>query len=290
MISSYLNFHKIKRSFRNNGDYYFFTFSIIFGLLLGYLLIHYFCISIQDTAQLLIIYATFSILFHTIFIKDNFSKYRERPEIKADFNFYEPDCHLTETFVRYQLQNGLTEIISIPTYYIRMRIYNIGKTTLKETEVILEKVKIGNKFLKTFLPLNLIWALTESQNNRGLVQIPQGTFRTADLISIYRHTETASLVQILSGTNKVDEMRYKSLLNSISVCSVVKPNTLSDILPKGDYKFYLSIVSENQAPYFVKISVNYDGNWSDNTDTMFKKHLKVALVKKGIDRSFVFKD
>ncbi len=290
MTLRWFNLNKIKNCLRTNGDYYFFVIAIILGLLIGIVLLHYLCISIQDVAQLLIIYATFSVLFHTIFIKDNFSKYRERPELKADFNFHEPDCHLTETFVRYLLLNDSIGLATIPTYYIRMRINNTGKTTLKNTEVILEKVKKGNKYLKTFLPLNLIWALTESQNNRGLVQIPQGTFRTADLIYIYRQTETANLVQDLHNTNRVDEMRYKTSLNSIGVCSVVKPNTLSDILPKGNYKFYLSIVSENQAPYFIKFSVVYDGGWSDNTETMFKKHLKVVLMKKGSEKSFVFKD
>jgi hypothetical protein len=79
------------------------------------------------------------------------------------------------------------------------------------------------------------------------------------------------------------------MVGNISVCSVVQPNTNSDILEKGRYMFYLSIVSENQEPYFAKLSIKYDGLWSDDIKEMFKKHIKLELLSKGKNKNRVYR-
>jgi len=134
----------------------------------------------ENTIQILIVIGTFaSVLFSTL-IKDNASKNRNKAEIDIKFNFSEPDCHQTITHTGIPV----TAYASIPTYYIRLRVINKGKETLKKAEVILERVKKNNIFLETYLPLNLIWALTEVQFNRGVVEIPQGMFRTLDIFKV----------------------------------------------------------------------------------------------------------
>lgn len=268
----------VTENFKNWGDYYFYLGSLIVVLCLGYYLTQYACLNIQDAAQILIIFTTFAVLFHSVFIKDNFSSYRQRPIIDLQLNFSEPDCHLTETYIRFQTNTNQVGRIEIPTYYLRLRVCNLGKTTLKNVEAILEKVEKNDKELTSFLPLTLIWALTEVQANRGLTQIPQGTFRTLDLINLIKPEQT----------RQIPDERYQAMVGKMSVCSVVQPNTNSDILDKGKYVFYLSVVSENQEPYFAKLSIEYDGLWNDDIKTMFKKHVKLTLVSKGKNKNRVY--
>lgn len=273
-VKDYLTEH-----FKYWGDCYFYLGSLVSVLCLGYYLTQYACLSIQDTAQILIIFTTFAVLFHSVFIKDNFSSYRRRPVIDLLLNFNEPDCHLTETHIRFQTTTNQVGRIEIPTYYLRLRVRNLGKTTLKNVEAILEKVEKNGKELTSFLPLTLIWALTEVQANRGLTQIPQGTFRTLDLLNLMKPEQT----------QQITDERYQAMVGKMAVCSVVQPNTNSDILEKGKYTFYLSVVSENQEPYFAKFSVKYDGLWSDDIKTMFKKHIKLTLVSKGKNKNRVYR-
>lgn len=79
-----------------------------------------------------------------------------------------------------------------------------------------------------------------------------------------------------------------ALSKGIGICSVVEPNTLSDVVPIGNYFFYLSICADNIRPTFAKLSVNYDGGWSGNIQTMFGNHLKVKLLKYGVDKKAIF--
>lgn len=267
-----MNFvESIKSIFRNYGDFIFFFVSVILGSVI-YFILKANCLITQDIAQILVVYATFVVIFHSVFIKDNFAKYREKPIISVEFIFKEPDCHLTNTIV--PIGNGAGLIV--PTYYIRMRIKNTGKTTLTNAEVVVEKVKKGKKTLSSFLPLNLTWALTEVQKNRGLVNIPQGAYRTVDLISIGSRDDLANVWSTLKSSNSITADRYKAMIGSIHVCSVVEPNTMSDILPKGNYTFYLTVISDNHEPFFVKLSIKYDGRWDTNIKKMFKSHLRVT--------------
>jgi hypothetical protein len=206
-VSDYLTEH-----FKNWGDYYFYYVSLLAGLFLGYYLSQCSRLDIQDTAQILIIFTTFAVLFHSVFIKNNYSSYRQRPIIDLILNFREPDCHLTETHVRFQTTSNQIGRIEIPTYYLRLRVHNLGKTTLKNVEAILEKVEKNGKELTSFLPLTLIWALTEVQANRGLTQIPQGTFRTLDLLNLMKPEQT----------KQISDERYQAMVGKMSVCSVVQ--------------------------------------------------------------------
>lgn len=264
--------------FKNWGDYYFYFFSVLIGLTSWCYLSNEAGLNIQDTAQILIVFTTFTVLFHSVFIKDNFSSYRKRPVIDISLNFKEPDCHLTETHIRFPLNEKEIGFIEVPTYYLRLRVHNIGKSTLNNVEAILEKVEMNGKELTSFLPITLIWALTEVQSNRGITQIPQGTFRTLDLVHLLEPERT----------KKVPDERYQALAGNVGVCSVVKPNTYSDILTKGNYTLYLSIVSENQEPYFAKMLLKYNGKWDDSLSSMFKNNLILKLVAKGKSKQRVY--
>ncbi|MFC1617541.1 hypothetical protein ACFL2K_04910 [Candidatus Margulisiibacteriota bacterium] len=263
-------FHKSLSWLMKRIDYIFFPL-LIFGAI--YIIYNYKDSDVSKLAQALTLYSTFGIIFHSVYIRDRFIKKRKEPEIQVNFNFSEPDCHLTDTDIQI-LEKGIEKI---STYYIRMRIENIGNSTLENTEVILEKIISNGKALKDVLPLSMIWATTEIQQNRSVVQIPQKSFRTIDLVYIMDGSRINDL--------GIRGNRFEKLIKGIGICSLVKPNTISDVISYGEYEFCFSIISDNQKPHFVKMFLNYNGEWEYDIKKMFENNLKAGVISSGNSRN-----
>lgn len=182
LLKSPINF--IKEFCKLQSDRIFLIFVILIPISTFYLF--YQSLGLDKLIQFLIVEGTFFAVIYSVLIKDIALKYRKRPKANLLFNFHEPDCHLTVS------HTGIPGIAyqGIPTYYIRLRVLNEGGETINNAEVILEEVKNPRARLNTYLPLNLIWALTEVQENRGIVRIPQRLFRTLDLFKILEPTQT----------------------------------------------------------------------------------------------------
>lgn len=260
------------------SDYIFLSVAFVIGVAITITSLIY--LPNKDVIQILIAYSSFLVVFYSVIVKDYASTFRLRALPSIEFNFTEPDCHKTE------LGAG------IPVYYIRFRVRNIGKSTLRNTEVILEKVLHNGDQVKTSLPLNLTWALTENQGDRGKVHIPQGMFRTLDFIKILEPMSTSHFAfELQTSSNPAQELlskRFRALSEGIGVCAVIEPNTLSDVLPFGEYTFYLSVASDNSVPLFAKFKIKYEGVWTDDTTEMFGGKLTVSLLETGFNKSQIF--
>ncbi len=268
--------------YKSQNDRIFFLFSVISLLAVGsYLWFNPGLLGKANSIQFLIFLATLFTLVNLVIIKDTASKFRNRPVIKIKFAFKEPDCHLTPAHI------GAVNI-SVPTYYVRFVIKNSGKTTIRRTEAFAEEVKTGRATRRDFLPLNLIWALTETQKNRGVVSISPGAFKTVDLLKILEPGQASAISNAFSRINQpVLSNRFNNLSGRIGICSVVEPNTLSDVLPAGNHTLLVSVCANNVQPLYAKFSVKYDGGWSNNINTMFSRHLKVRLLGYGEDKDKV---
>lgn len=284
---------KIRAAIKKYGDYTFIATSFLM-LLVAYLFLSgltsggKLVFSTADVIQLLIVITTLLVLMHSILIGDRYSLKREQPILDLEFNFSEPDCHKTFNNITLDTSSGRL-FFQINTYYIRCRVKNIGKSTLKNASVIIEKVETNGITLSNFVPLNLTWALTEIQANRGVVEIPQGVFRTIDLISISKPSDITPITNLLvANSNDPTFRRFSMLQHGISICSPIQPNTMSDILPSGDYLFYISVASDSLPPMYAKFKVDYDGGWEDNFLQMVPAHLKVRLIKYGESKKEVF--
>lgn len=275
-------FQQIRQIVLKWGDVIFILFAVLFLILS---ILYFWPISRPDAIQLVIFQATFFTLFYSVIIGNKPNLYRNRPISHIEFNFEEPDCHLT---------TAVTVIANtaIDTYYVRFRFKNIGKGTIKNAQVILEKVKQKDKYVSSFLPINLIWALTENQSNRGLVDVPQGVFRTVDCFKVMNPSQTINAAidfSHISSINPIYSSKYNKLAKGISICGITEPNTLSDILPFGNYFFYFTICSDNTAPLFAKFKVDYRGNWTNVLKTMFSpRHLNVKLISFSEDKNEIF--
>lgn len=234
-------------------------------------------IKLEDKIQTLIVIGTFSSVVFATIIKNNATQYRNRPIINVEFDDNDPNCyHLTDMHINIGGQGVAT--LSIPTYYIHLKIVNEGEQTLENTEVILENVEPKPE---KFMSLNLNWAgfIVPIPNDiQRTARLPQKQSRILDLIEVMKPEPTSQLASSLSQSQNLDAERYKSYSEGFRSCSI-KPNTLSDIYPADKYTFHLGVYADNAEPKHIKIVIDYDGKWDSDSKAMKTKHLKIRLLK-----------
>lgn len=230
----------------------------------------------SDNIQLLIASATFLAVLVALFA-ERFWKWLDRPRIKVYFSDQDSECyHKTTMDIHYR--NGQTiESISIPTYYVRLKVFNSGRETLNNVEVVLEKIEPRPT---TFMSLNLSWAgfINPPNDIKRTVRIPSRQSRVVDVIEVMEPNQTLQFANKLGTQNDPDTNRYRAYIKGFRSCSI-KPNTLSDVSPSGKYIFHIGIYADRVKPKIVKLSIKYTGDWgTQGIQGMRKKHLKVRLV------------
>lgn len=232
--------------------------------------------SISDFIQLIIACVTFIAVIVALFA-NRFWEWLDRPHISVYFNDENTENYHQTSM---ELRNGAGQLIeSIPTYYVRLKITNLGKRTLENTEVILEKVEPQPN---VFMSLNLSWAgqVADGTGIARIVRIPQEQSRIIDVLEVMEPTQTLNFIKNLSN-NDPSIKRYEKYSKGFRSCSI-RPNTLSDIFTAGTYIFHLGIYADNTEPKLVKLSIKYDGNWgTQGIKGMRKKHLRIKLVDNG---------
>lgn len=231
--------------------------------------------NLVDAIQIGIFLATFFTLLFSALIKDGPLNYRNRPKIKVIFDDNEADnYHMTKMENNWKTHGGERVNGYISTYYVRLRVENFGNSTLKNTQVILQKIVKG-KLTRPFFPLNLFWGF-----GGDTVDIPpMGASKAVNIFEVMNPSEAYSLIASLhSKGGGPDEERYLEQGKGLRACSVL-PNTLSDVFPAGKYVFQIMISADNAKPVFVNIHIRYDKNWLSNASLrdMRKKFLRVKV-------------
>ncbi len=233
--------------------------------------IHNTKLSASDKIQIFIAGTTLFAALVALF-KDWVWRKINRPILEVVFDDKDSECfHLTK-------QDAFESFI--PTYYIRLKVKNTGKNTMENVEAVLEKVTPKPSI---FISLNLSWSLFNDPSGvMKSVRIPYKQTRPLDVIEVMQPEalgrETAVLEMDPSSPKTVKERYEKYLSSGFRTCTV-KPHTLSDVFDKGDYIFYVGIYADNTDPLYLKLSIKYDGGWTDNTEEMRKNHLKIKVIK-----------
>lgn len=237
----------------------------------------------KDTlVQLLIFLATLSTLFYSTILRDDARNYRERGIIDLSFDQMESDLfHLTNMDV---IKNG-SIISTIPTYYVRLRVNNIGKQPLNNVQVVIEKVRTNGSLARPFLSLNLHWAFNLFGDPR-VIKIPRGVSRIIDFLEINEPRKSSNVSIQLNRQGDPDGKRYDELGKGFRSCTL-PTNALSDIYPFGNYEFLLSISADHVEPLFANFAVEYNGRWDLNISRM-RNYLKVELKGVGRKKEEVF--
>ncbi len=232
-------------------------------------------LNLSDIIQVVIAFITLCAVLVALF-KERFWRNKDKPIIDVYFSDKDTECY-QRTDMHVTLNNGT--VIAIPTYYIRMIVSNIGKDTLNNAEVVLEKVEPQSEM---FMSLNLDWAGFIPLNLNDItrtVRIPQGQSRVVNVIEVMRPDKAMKLSKMMKSIKSVDYQRYEGYIKGFRACSI-KPNSLSDIFTAGEYVFHLGIYADNTEPKYVKLSIKYSGKWGkrDGKD-MQTKYLKVKLLE-----------
>jgi len=220
---------------------------------------------IPDYINLVIAFATFFTGLVALF-GEKFWRWLARPKIGVSF-----DDKNSEYYQLISQDNGN---FSIPTYYIRLKVSNNGGRTLRNTEVVLERIE---PMLNAFQSLNLGWSnqVPDIMGISRTIRISEDQSRPVDIIEV--NNPSSAINASTKTTLVLEKKRYEAYSKGFRCCSI-KPNTLSDILPAGRYIFHIKVYADEVKPLPVKLSIKYDGTWTNNREEMRTKHLKVKLL------------
>ncbi len=230
-----------------------------------------------DHIQIIIAIATFAAVIVALF-GNRFWEWLDRPHITVYFDDSDTENYHQTSM---ELRNGAGQLIeSIPTYYVRLKITNLGRRTLENAEVVLEKVEPQPV---VFMSLNLSWAgqVADETGISRRVRIPHKQSRIVDIIEVMEPTQIAEFAKNKLSENDPSKVRFYKYSKGFRSCSI-KPNTLSDIFDSGDYVFHIGIYADNTEPKLIKISIKYDSGWgTEGIDGMRKNHLRIKLLDNG---------
>ena len=268
--------NSLKEFWKSQGDRIFSILIVLFPV--GTFYFFYEALELDKLIQFLIVEGTFFAVIYSVLIRDNSSQYRGRPKIGVHFDDDTSHCY-HKTILYDSVQTGNGGVINSPltTYYISAEVINEGQTMLENVEVILQKVESDKPLINPFLPLNLNWSF----KGESVVIPPHGASRLINIIEVREPGGTGELLaKLRSGGGGQDWGRYLELSRGFRSCSV-KPNTLSDIFPKGKYTFHLVVTASNAEPKPIKMLITYNGNWDKSTpiEDMRSTHLQVKLME-----------
>jgi len=198
-----------------------------------------------QTALTIVAFLALMVALFQELIKEKLNK----SKIYIEIRLVPPDCHQID------LTNTQTGQFVSKCIYIRIRATNVSKSKMaKNIEIITSNLwKISGKkktVVKSFLPMNLIWAHTHPIT----ITIPPKSFRLCDLGS-FRPLN-----------NKNTFFRFNTIVQPNPVSGGKIPN----VIESGEYELETIVSGENVTPEIVHWQIKFEEDWSDNEDRMLK--------------------
>ncbi len=190
-----------------------------------------------------------------------------RPKLDIVLDARPPDCH--KTWLK-----SASQSIQVECYYFRLRVKNSGNHRAELVEVFatgLEKQQADDSFseVESFLPLNLRW----SHISKTFVDaISPGMEKHCDIGHIIDPAQRATLHMEDDPSLGVPD---KTLL---SFDFVVKPYTMSHLIPPGKYRLSLLIGASNTKPVKKTIEINVTGDWYSNEAEMLREGIGIRML------------
>jgi hypothetical protein len=188
------------------------------------------------------------------------------PKLEVAFVPRPPDCHLT-TARAYDPSGNIK--YKEPTYYLRFRVSNKGKSQARRCEVVFEGISTAdasNQFraLEQFTPINLIWG----SGYEVYVDInPERTFH-CDLVDVPSQT----MQQVLKDNGTYVDPQQASPFDiglhlNVTASFYSQPNRL----PPGTHRLCLGIYCENAPVVRLTFEITWSGVWKETEQAMFRE-------------------
>jgi hypothetical protein len=204
-----------------------------------------------------------------------------RPRLKVSVNLRRPDCAKT-TFYR-DINPKVRELLgegpinnfdhSLPVYYLRIWIQNIGRGRAENVEVYASRLFKETKSdsfqqVDDFLPMNLTWAHGRPVGPVILEGISRKMGHHCDLGWV-ADPERSSVGGTTEGKKKT----------SLVLTVEAPPNTGSHILSPGTYRLELLVAGSNAARIAHVIQIRLAGEWFDTEEQMFLDGIGLNSVR-----------
>ena len=203
------------------------------------------------------------------------------PKLKCKINLEPPDCHRTRTVTNRQM--SVPDTSTFFSYYYRFEIWNDGKVSARNVEVILLEIlqKEGNNFkrIHAFTPDNLLWSIIRKD-------FPPNQFKThCDYISpkTFKHCNLGHIHDPKFRANLEGENNPELLIKEGDTIFCFDVNFRSTALyylvPPGEYKITLKIGGENAKTITRKYLLRISGKWFEDEDKMLNDGFFIKSIK-----------
>jgi hypothetical protein len=178
-----------------------------------------------------------------------------KPKLNVSIKLESPDCH------KITMRNSQTGQFVCDSYYFRFRIENTGNYQMEDVEAMVVELykKINGQYekVKSFLPLNLVWAHSSGRQITK-PKIQPKLFKYLDFGYIVQ-THFANL-----GLFGLDSINNIALILDVEV----PPNTGSHIVFPGDYKIKIKFAANNFKPVEKIYNLVIPDSWNDDEQKM----------------------
>jgi len=185
-----------------------------------------------------------------------------KPKLNVSIKLESPDCH------KIPMRNLKTGE-EYDSYYFRFRIENAGNHQMEDVEAMITEVykKVSNSYekVKSFLPLNLVWA---HYRYITMPKIQPHLFKHLDFGHITKSdAANLSFFGIRENPNIVFQLDI-----------AVIPNTGSHILLPGDYKIKIIFAANNLKPQEKVYNLVIKDNWNDDEERMLEENVSIKEI------------
>ncbi|MBI2849216.1 MAG: hypothetical protein HYX88_03700 [Chloroflexi bacterium] len=199
-----------------------------------------------------------------------------RPDLTLSITVSPPDCHKTLLF----WQQAVGTLVSLDTrvaeaYYFRLRIGNEGKTSARNVEVFGESLKLSRldgtlETVDRFLPMNFLWANTKE------VYFPSIAPK------MWKHCDLGHIVDPKERREMPGEddpnLPLQPGQSVFSLELMVKPHTLSHLIPPGSYQLTVVAAAANADPVRKVIELGIPGTWHEDEADMLARGIGLRVL------------
>jgi hypothetical protein len=208
--------------------------------------------------------------------KDEFLRWRRKPELRVSVALASPDCH--KTTLNYVVQKTALTYGAAECYYLRIWVENVGKTRAERVQVFASKLSKRSadgsfKKVDNFLPMNLLWA--HSQQGKGGPEI----FAEGISPQMGKHCDLGHIVDPKYRKDVGYDLPMLAAEETVLALDIeVKPNTLSHLVPPGVYRLALRVAAANCSPVDHTLEITITGKWFSDQAQMFVDGLGIRAI------------
>lgn len=205
--------------------------------------------------------------------KDEFLRWRRKPELRVSIALASPDCH--KTTLNYRVTDSYR---AADCYYLRIWVKNVGKTRAEQVQVFAEKLVKRHadgsfKKVESFLPMNLRWA--HGQQGKDGPEI----FAEGISPEMGKHCDLGHIVDPKHRKNVGYDLPALGDNDTVLALDLeVKPNTMSHLIPPGVYQLELRVAAANCSPVNHNLEITVTGKWFSEQNQMFADGLGIKAI------------